>query len=273
MNRIILLIGFLTYTVLTEAQTSQNSLSLSWGMGHIMRQDLSASPFIHEKWSPTNMLLRYSRTKKLDQLIDVKFSLYKPSIVEPYSFNSYYYGGAQIGLAHSFTLIDINYAIGKSVLERNQWKLVLGGKSRNHIYASNYNFGASGPSPMLISFGLDFWLKLKYTLNDKHYFISNLSIPLFSFIYRDPYLLQDDQFFENIYSHNGLKEFANRVSDGQLQSWGTSQRFDLDVQYGYVINKRWDIGIRYLLAMNFNQSPTRFSQIENVIYISGKIKF
>ena len=148
MNRIILLIGFLTYTVLTEAQTSQNSLSLSWGMGHIMRQDLSASPFIHEKWSPTNMLLRYSRTKKLDHLIDVKFSLYKPSIVVPYSFNTYYYGGAKIDLAHSFTLMDINYAIGKSVLERNQWKLVLGGKSRNHIYASNYNFGASGPSPM-----------------------------------------------------------------------------------------------------------------------------
>mgnify|MGYP001183732490 CR=1 FL=1 len=267
-----LIVALLLTSGLTAQEVKHNDLSLNWGIGAIMRQDQTVSPFIHQKWSPVNVMLRYSRSKKLDQQAEIKFSLYNPSIVEPYSFNSFY-GGEQIGLAHSFKLIDINYALGKSVLEKNDWRLVLGGKSRNHIYASDYNFGPSGPSPMFISFGLDVWLNVKYVLNEKHYFKANASIPLFSYIYRAPYLAQNDEFFENLYSHKGIKEFASRVSDGDLRSWGNSQRFDFDLCYSIVVNEKWDIGLSYLLSMNLNQSPTQFSQFENVFYINGKFKF
>ena len=116
-------------------------------------------------------------------------------------------------------------------------------------------------------------MNFQYDLTEKHHFKSNVSIPLFAYIYRDPYLTQDDEFFENLYSHKGLKELGARIKDGQLQSWGSSQSFDFDISYDYSLNEKWDIGCKYLLSMNFNQSPTKYSSIENVIYISGTFKF
>lgn len=268
-----LIIAFLITTSLVAQEEKHNEIAFNWGMGQIMRQDQTISPFIHQKWSPITVLLTYSRSKKLDQLAEVKFSLYNPSIVEPYNFYSYY-SGDQTDLAHSFKLIDINYALGKSVLEKNQWRLVIGGKSRNQIYFSDYNFGpTSTPSPMFISFGLDFWLNVRYDLNEKHYFKSNLSLPLFSYIYRAPYAAQNDEYFENVSSRKVFTEFTNRVKDGELESWGNSQRIDFDLRYGYVLNEKWDVGLSYLLGMNFNQLPTQFTQIENVFFISGKFKF
>jgi hypothetical protein len=274
MKKLVFIFMSLVFSLsLTAQEEKHNDLSLNWGMGSIMRQDHTVSPFIHQKWSPVNMMLRYSRSKKLDQLADIKFSLYNPSIVEPYSFNSYY-SGTQTDLAHSFKLVDFNYAIGKAILDKNEWRFVIGGKSRNQIYFSNYNFGpTTTPSPMFISFGLDLWLNLQYRISEKQYIKSNLSIPLFSYIYRAPYLAQNDEYFENIYSHKGFKEFTSRVKDGTLQSWGTSQRFDFDIQYGYILNEKWEVGLTYLFALNLNQSPTKYSQIENVIYLSGKLKF
>lgn len=268
-----LIVAFFFTSSLIAQDEKHNEFSLNWGMGQIMRQDQTVSPFIHQQWAPINVLLTYSRSKKLDQLAEIKFSLYNPSIVEPYSFNSFY-NGNETDIAHSFKLIDFNYALGKSILDKNQWRLVVGGKSRNQIYSSDYNFGPTlTPSPMFISFGLDLWLNLRYALNEKHYFKSNLGLPLFSYVYRAPYAAQNDDYFENIYSHKGIKEFTNRVKDGELKSWGNSQRFDFDLSNGYVLNEKWDIGLTYLLALNFNQSPTHYTQIENVFFISGKFKF
>jgi len=273
-HRIIVLCGLIILTLSLKAQeeTKVNSLGLSWGMGNIMRQDLTVSPFIHQEWSPINVRLVYERSRKLEQQASLKFGKYSPRIGEAFKYNSFY-NGEEITLPHDFTMIDINYALGLSVVENEKFKFVLGGKSKNKFYASTYNFGPSGPSPLFIAFGLDIWLNMQYDINEKHHFKSNVSLPLFSYIYRDPYLAQDDEFFENIYSHKGLKELGDRIKDGQLQSWGSSQSFDFDLSYGYSLNEKWEIGCTYLLSMNFNQIPTKFTQIENVIYIGGKFKF
>ena len=267
-----ILLIVLTMAMMAQEQTRVNTFSLNWGMGNIMRQDLTVSPFVHQVWSPLNVRLSYERSNKLEQQASLKFGHYSPRIGEAYSYNSFY-DGEQTTLPHVFTMIDINYALGFSVMENGKWKLALGGKSKNKFYASAYNFGPSGPWPLFIAFGLDIWLNMQYDLNEKHHFKSNISLPLFSYIYRDPYLAQDDEFFENIYSHNGLKELGARIKDGQLQSWGSSQSFDFDLSYGYALNEKWEIGCTYLLSMNFNQIPTKFTQIENVIYIGGTFKF
>lgn len=255
------------------AQDSRyNSVQIGWGYGNIMRQDLTVSPFVHQDWSPVNVYLNYSRSKKLEQQATVSFSLYNPVSTDPYEFTSFY-NGTLTTISHSFKLLNIDYSLGKELFHNTKWSFILGGKSRNFIYASDYYFGDSGPSPMFISFGLDIWLKAKYQLNEKNYLVSNLSIPVFSYVYRNPYLAQDDEYFATISSHNGLKEFASRVENGEMRSWGDAQRVEFNIHYGYVINQRWDIGIGYDFAMNLNQSPTQFTQFENTFFIGGKIKF
>jgi len=266
------LLIFLAAAMMAQDDVKVNALSLNWGMGNIKRQDFTITPFTHSDWSPLNVQLVYERSKKLEQQASLKFGQYSPRIGEEYTYYSFY-NGEEIAEPHYFTMIDINYALGLSVVEKGKWKFVVGGKSKNQFYSSTYNFGPSGPSPLYIAFGLDLWLNMKFELSEKHHFKSNVSLPLFAYIYRDPYLAQDDEFFQNLISHKPLKELAERIKDGELESWGSSQSFDFDLSYAYVINEKWNMGCTYRLSMDFNQTPTNFSQVENVIYISGTFKF
>ena len=143
------------YSVSAQDQAS-NSIQLNWGVGHNMRQNLNESPFIHQSWSAINVGLIYSRSKALEQEVLLNFGLYQPSLVEPYTFYSYYQG-EESSLKHSFKMIDIDYAIGKKVVGDDKFSFLIGVRSRNFIYASDYNFGSQGQSPMFISFGLDNW--------------------------------------------------------------------------------------------------------------------
>lgn len=272
MKKFIFILLIASIHKLNAQELPNNSIQIGWGVGNIMRQDLTVSPFIHKDWSAVNVYLNYSRSKKLEQQVALKFSLYDPTSTEPYEFTSFY-NGPLTTIPHSFKIVDIDYSLGKELFHKAKWSFVLGGKSRNFVYISDYYFGDSGPSPMVISFGLDAWIRASYQLNEKNYFASNLSIPVFSYVYRNPYLAQDDEYMEIIYAHNGLKELGSRIAAGELRSWGNAQRIEFKINYGYVINQRWDIGIDYLFSMNFNQNPTKFKQIENAFLIGGKFKF
>ncbi len=270
---LLLLFTLLFLPGIAQRQNAHHTLQLHWGIGNITRQDFTVSPFVHQEWSPINFQLSYNRSKNLEQRLEVRMSIYNPSVVEPYPFNSFY-NGLEPGLEHHFASLELNYALGKNIHQGNKWNLIIGGKSRNQVSPSDYNFGPSAtPSPLFLSFGLDVWLNVQYELSDQHTFQSNLSLPVFSYIYRAPYLGQDDQFFMSLTSHNGFTEFSEFVKDGHLRSWNSSQRVDFDIRYAYVLTNRWNIGMTYLLAMNFNQLPTKYSQVESVIFISGEYKF
>ena len=148
-HRIIVLCGLIILTLGLKAQEEArvNSFGLNWGMGNIKRQDLSVSPFVHKDWSPINVRLVYERSKKLEQQASLKFGSYSPRVGEEFKFNSFY-NGEEIAYPHYFTMIDINYALGFSVVEKEKFKFVLGGKSKNKFYASTYNLGP----PVLLRF-------------------------------------------------------------------------------------------------------------------------
>ena len=249
-----------------------NSISLNWGYGNIMRQDKSFSPMIHKKSSPINLLFEYNRSKNTEQQAYIKFGLYKPIVGEEFTFN-YHDGKKETTYPHSFYLVDINYALGKNILEKGKWKLALGGKVRNRLMASDYLFGNAGSFGYYFTFGLNVWTKINFDLNEKHHFVSHVTLPLFSFNARSPYNSQNDQYFIDSYSHKPFKTFNQYIKGGELQSWGKSQSFDFDVSYYYTLSEKWEIGGKYLLSMDFNQNPTKFAQLENVFYLSGKLKF
>lgn len=267
-----LIVLMLTFSQSFSQDSTHNAIQLSWGFGNLMRQDLTVSPFVHKAWSPINARISYQRSKKLEQQACIGFSFYAPKPLESYDFTSFY-NGSESTISHSFKMIDIDYSLGKKWLNRKQWSLAAGGKSRNFVYALEYYFGESGPSPMMISMGLDVWALLRYQLNERHYFWSCLSVPVFSFVYRNPYLTENDAYHNILYSHNGLKEFGNRIAAGKLRSWGNAQRAELDVHYGFAIDRNWDIGLMYSHAMNLNQQPTRFTQFGNAFFFEGKFKF
>ena len=99
-RRIFVLCGLIILTLGLKAQEAANvnSLGLSWGMGNIMRQDLTVSPFVHQEWSPINVRLVYERSKKLEQQASLKFGSYSPRVGEEFKYNSFY-NGEEISLS------------------------------------------------------------------------------------------------------------------------------------------------------------------------------
>lgn len=273
MKRSIIYIFILVSCAESFAQDStHHSIQLGWGIGNIMRQDLTVSPFIHKDWSPGNVRLNYERSKKVYQQINIEFSLYSPKPKESFEFTSFYNGAAST-IPHSFKMIDLDYTLGKAWIRKEKLFIYAGGKSRNFVYASDYYFGETGPSPMMISFGLDAWGLLQYRFNSNHCLRSTISMPIFSYVYRNPYLTENDEYHHMFYSHKGIKEFGNRIAAGEFRSWESAQRVDLNFQYGYTINKKFDVGLSYYYSMNMNQLPTKFTQFENVLFLEGKVKF
>ncbi|MCB9285655.1 MAG: hypothetical protein H6563_16500 [Lewinellaceae bacterium] len=261
---------FSIISLLPAQEALHRSLSLSWGTGNLKRQDLTFSPMIHQKWSPVNFIFEYTRAKKLEQNVSVQFGQYRPIIGEQYDFFSFYNGESST-YPHVLSMIDINYSLGKKVAENKSWDLTVGGRSRNRLLGTDYNFGEFNSFGYYFSFGLDLWLQVQMEAGEKHHIKAHMALPVFSYNCRSYYLWHTDEHLWENYSHNGLKAFANYLSGGEIQSWGQSQGADLDVQYFYELSEKWQIGGRYLFSMSFNQDPTRFAQVENVLYLTAKM--
>lgn len=275
MKKILLLIVALFFFGLNDMLAQQqktHSLSLNIGAGNIMRQDLSFSPFIHKDWSPLNVQLIFNRSKNLKHRVTARFGSYNPFFSGAYPFHSFYNGDIET-IPHTFTMVDLNYALGKSIWQAEKWEFTLGGKSKNQIHMSGYDLGDAGSSGYFVSFGLNAWMNLQMILNDKHRLESSLSIPVLAYNARPPYLSQDDQFFMNILSHKPLKILGNYIKNGQLESWGKSQSVDFDFSYSFSLSEKFDVGCRYLFLANFNQNPTKYIQVENLFYLNLNYKF
>lgn len=264
-----------TLSIFAQERESTNSLGVQWGVGHLQRQDFNFSPMIHDTWSPANLALIYKRSADWEQRAGIKFGSYSASITDQFE---YYWDTPDVkeqSGAHSFTLLDLNYALGKTVFQNEHLNIALGGRSRNRLNASYYLFGINwlGSFGYNFSFGLDAWTNVRYIIASKHQLELDFALPLFSYNARSPYHSQDDWFFENVISHKPISTVVEYIKDGELISWGKSQSVDFDLAYTYKLSKRFDIGASYALSINWNQSPLNYTSIENCFYLSCNYKF
>jgi len=271
---LIILIPLVLSTELFGQEASKNAISLSGGEANLQIQNLTASPMIHSSWSPVNAVFRYERTKKLDQQFYIKFSQHKD---KDWVYTEYSAIWTDDEMAptypHQFILLDINYSLGKQLLNPSDWKLTVGGRSGNSLNLSSYDFGPAGSTVHYWALGLDVWLKASYDLGEKHQFVANLALPIFSWVARSPYLSQDGRYLVDVSSLKGGQSFVNLLKDGSLQSWSTRQSVNFDLAYYYKISDKWQLGAGYWLLINFNQDPQRYGAIENIIQLSGKFNF
>ena len=269
------LLIFLTMAMMAQEQEQErvNSFGLNWGMGHVKRQDLSFSPLIHQDWSAINFILSYERSKILEQEARVGFSQYSTQVGEPYTFELYFNSGTYETYDHSFTQLDVNYALGINIVERGNFKMAMGGKVRIRLCPSNYMWGDNGSFGYYFSNSLDAWLKMGYKLNDKNHLRAHVGLPIFSSVSRSPYMSQNDEYFADNLEHNDFKSLMNFLKRSEIQSWGVSQGVDLDLAYFHAFSKRWELGASYWLSMNFNQAPTPLASTEHTFFISTRLKF
>lgn len=265
------IIWLIALNCFSQEQNRKNTLSLNYGLAYLARQDLVLSPMIHKGFSFLNVGLEYTREAKLFQKASLRYGIFNPGVSTPYNFTNH--GESRTAAPHSFNFIDIDYLIGKNVNESQKAKLTVGGLFVIDVQPMNYVYGRIGSFGYYSTIGVGLFGKHHYTLNKKSYLTTTLQLPLMSWLARSPYLVNDDAFITNTYSHSGFKTLMSFMGEGQLVTWNRLQTFDLDIRYTYALNQKWNLGTAYLFEFIHSSQPRNLLSYRQSIHLSTTFNF
>lgn len=254
-----------------QGQDLKNKLGIDIGAGNIMRQDLIFSPFIHKDFTALNIGLRYERKGKYYQAATIRYSSFDPILNEPYKFTDD--GETNTTAPHYFSIVDIDYSFGKEVGNTDRSSTIISGLFSTDVQALNYSYGRTSSFGYYSVIGLGAVIQKEYSINGRSKITGRFALPLVNWLSRSPYLVNDDEFIENTFSHSGVKTFMAFIGDGQLVTLNKVQTFDLGLTYSFKLNNRWDVGATYLFEFSHTNEPQSFLSYKNSLFISTNFKF
>lgn len=254
-----------------QGQDLKNNFSLSIGAGQFSRQDLVFSPFVHTDFTPINIGLEYTRNAKSYQNLKLRFASFNPMLTSPYEY--ILDGEKKVASQHFFTLIDLDYSFGKKISQTEKSNTIIGALFTTDVQMLNYTYGRIGSFGYYSTFGLGGFISKDYQINEKSQISGRLALPLLNWLSRSPYLVNDDEFIENISSHSGAKTFFAFIGDGKLATFNKLQTFDLEAEYTYQLHKKWDIGAGYLFEFIHSKEPRSLLSFRNSLFVSTTFKF
>ncbi len=256
---------------LVEGQSPKNNLSLGLGVGQIARQDLVFSPFIHKDFTPLNLGLEYTRNAGLYQNLKLRFASFNPMLTNPYEYTEN--GEIEKASQHYLTLVDLDYALGKEIRRTEKSTTTFGAQIATDVQVLNYVYGRTGSFGYYSNFGLGGFILKEYRISEKSRISGRFCLPIINWLARSPYLVNDDEFIENISSHSTVKTFFAFVEDGEFATLNKLQTFDLEAKYTYQLNQRWDIGANYFFEFIHVQEPRKLLSYRNSLSASANFKF
>ncbi|WP_026969503.1 hypothetical protein [Algoriphagus terrigena] len=254
-----------------QQQEKASALTLSVGPGFLNRQDLIFSPFAHSDFSILNVGLDYTREAEFYQKVSLRYANFNPMVTAPYGFT--FHGEPETAYPHSFNFIDLDYQFGKQVKGIQNGNLKVGGLFSTDIQATSYVYGRISSFGYYAAIGLGVFGTYEIPINEKSRLSTTLKLPLFAWLARSPYLVNDDEFIENISSHSGFKTFMAYLGDGQLATWNKVQTLDFELKYEYDLSERWGIGAAYLFELIHMSQPRNLLSFRNSLNFSGSYKF
>ncbi len=263
------LIGVLFFPATLPAQQQHRSLLLQAGPAYQQRQDLVFSPFIHSGYSLTNIGIGYQWNKEVIQSVDLGFFSFTSGKAAPYTYIED--GEEKTAYPHAITAVAANYGAGKAIWQNGSLQGVLGGAFNIDVQPVNYQYARISSFGYYSRFGLSAWYRQSYRLTGNQSFAARVELPVVSWVARSPYLVNDDEFIENIQSHNGVKTFASFIGDGSLQSWGKLQQLLFDLDYLYTINSKWEAGVRYRYLVTHSVVPRNLISLQHSLNVLIKL--
>lgn len=254
-----------------QGQGLKNNLNLTIGLGHIARQDLVFSPFIHSDFTPLNIGLEYSRNAAFYQNLKLRFASFNPMLTSPYNY--FIHGESKLATQHIFRIIDLDYTFGKEIKKTKRCTTMAGAMLASDVQILNYEYGRSSAFGYYANFGLGGFFIKEYVLTEKSRILGRFALPLINWLSRSPYLVNDDEFIENISSHSNAKIFFAFIGDGKFVTVNKFQTCELEAKYTYQLNRRWDVGIRYLLEFIHSKEPRSLLSYRNSVFVSTNFKF
>ncbi|MCK7488342.1 MAG: hypothetical protein MZU97_24735 [Bacillus subtilis] len=103
---------------------------------------------------------------------------------------------------------------------------------------------------------------------------ATLQLPLIAWLARSPYLVNDDEFIENISSHSGLKNLYGFYRGWRNGSPGTKcKRLTLELKYEYSLNERWGLSAAFQFDFVHVSQPRNLLSFRNSLDFSACYKF
>lgn len=260
-----LIFVFWLFVTTSFVNAQDPELSLRIGPGVYARQDQIFSPFVHQDWSFANVALQYDWGKKHHQFTALEFGSYNPILVPSYSYGT---DGDQT-FPHQFTLVNLTYGFGKRIQMQNEnHRLTLGGAFEADIQASNYYYGPFSNFGYLAPFSLGVWSEWTLRHGEKNEWTGKILVPLVSLVARSPYLINDDAFIENTYSHNGFTTFFEYLGDGEIQTLNKIQQLEAQLGFQHLLSEKWSIGGVYAFRFQHVAQPLNFLSYRNTFYLT-----
>ncbi len=259
--------------VAQDSLTPKNHILAEYGLHHLASQDLIFSPFILKDLTALNLGVQYKRDAEFIHLAELYFDSFDPVYLSAFDYYSVPDSQKLRALKNDFTHVKVNYGFGKKWKTAEKYSLQCGIMSENTIHAQYYYAGYFSNFGYFASFGLSAWSHFEYRLNEKNAFNAAVYFPLVAWVARSPYLANDDEFIQNISSHNGVKTFFAYLADGSLQSLNTLQQLGLKLNYIYTLNQRWDIGASWHFNFMHNKTPLNLINYQNAFNINSTFHF
>jgi len=271
-GRLIIITGLLALTTGIQAQdTARNSLTLSLGPALQHRQDLIFSPFIHESFGFPTIGLSWQKDKAGHTWVEFQGGGFTSGLEAPFTY--YTDGDEQEAYPHTFTYIHAGVGRGAYLSSGPKGRSILGASFHGDIQALDNQYGLVSFFGYYASFGVGAWFKRQMYLGPKHRLTWQVELPLVSWVSRSPYLVNDDEFIENIYSHNGFKTFFAYLADGRLTSVHELQRLNAAIAYNYILSPRFDIGATWTLRYMHYSEPVALNLLEQYFHVSAAWKW
>jgi hypothetical protein len=248
----------------------KSTVTLRLGPGYIKRQDMIFSPFVHSDFSLMNLGLSYSRESNYFQKISLDYGNFNPMVTDPYEFT--FHSEPNTAYPHSFNLINLDYQFGKDVKDIHNGILTAGGLFSADIQAMNYVYGRISSFGYLAFLGAGAFGSYTEPITEKSMLVATLKLPLFVWLARSPYLVNDDEYINNASSHSGFKTFMAFFGDGKMATWNEIQTLELELKYEYDLNKRWGFGAAYLFGFIHVSQPRNFLSFRNSLNLSASFK-
>lgn len=265
-----LLLGFLIVPLLRSQDTRNTQLQLNIGPSLLTRQDLVFSPFIHNSFSLLNGGLELQRNKIGYSFWRLQYAGFESGLATPFEYRL----DDSIAIAedHSFTMLQLAYGCGFKLNKKDSIPPILGFGLQLDVQAMTYQYGLFSFFGYYSTTAFNIWYRQVVPMGQRCRWIGQAEIPVVSWMGRSPYLVNDDEFIENIYSHNGFTSFFEYYADGHLATWNELQRVDIGIQFQYDLSDRLTGGIAYKGSFIHASEPRDLYSAQNNIHLTLGLK-
>lgn len=272
-TKFILLLAFIsaTFRLCAELPEKENTFSMNIGLGQNSRQDQVFSPFIHNNFSLLNGSVEYSRTGKFFQQVKIGMSTFDPMLQQPYNYSEH--DEVKTATPHYFLYIDLDYLLGRNLKELGKINFTIGGMFNTNTQSLNYVYARIGSFGYFSALNLGVFGKFDFSFTEKNGLSFMLKLPVVSWLSRSPYLVNDDEFIENISSHSGVKTFLAFIKDGKPATWNSLQQFEIEIKYMYYFLPKWGIGLSGQYEFIHAEKPRNLFSQRSSVNIAATFKF